>query len=473
MEGLEFVPSESVWANIQNAVAGRRRRRGGFYFWRLALPAVLLTGIVGVWYFAAEPARTPVATRSAVPASPNAAPASPAVKPDVLSSAAAKPDASRVATVVSSDQDRTAQQQTFRRRQKDASQWEASRQKYASRQYASRQSASRLDASTGDAGDNHFAGAAEHPGKAVETSDATDGLTGAGEAQTQGPAAIAPYFYQPALAGQRNAGAIKAAHLAAKKNIISLDKLQKVKRPWEAGFVAGGGISRLNRLEISPAAQNTALSINLYNITSANGVQNKNRVSDVRADASFMAGIYLQKPLSRRWTVNLGMNLHYYSTRITIGDPVNTYVPVSASLIAPTTLPAAQSSTAFIAGDREVFTNHYYFLELPVNIRYQLTKSRLLPVFLEGGFSLSRLVGSDALSYNAHSGVYYKDPSALEKTQFNVSSAVMVGLPFHGIRIQAGPQVEYGLTPLINNQNQGDQHFFYGGLRVVIIPVRK
>src|SRR5258708_23255558 len=182
--------------------------------------------------------------------------------------------------------------------------------------------------------------------------------------------------------------------------------------------------------------------------------------------------IYLQKPLSSRWTLSLGMNLHYYSTRITIGEPVNTYVPVTVSLIAPTVAPSAQSSTAYIAGDNQVFTNHYYFLELPVNIQYRLNKSHLLPLFLQGGFSLARLMGSDALFYNTHSGVYYKDPSVLQKTQFNVSSALMVGLPFHGIKIQLGPEVQYELTPLINNHTQGDQHFLYTGLRVVIIPVK-
>ncbi len=294
--------------------------------------------------------------------------------------------------------------------------------------------------------------------------------TAAGGAST---AARAPYFYEPALAGQRNTTAIKAASPSAKKNIIALGSLQKTKRPWEAGFSGGGGVSRLNRLTISASTQDQALSANLYNIATSNAAPSKRYVSDIRPDASFTGGIYLQKPLSRRWSVNLGMNLHYYSTRITIGEPVNTYVPATASLIAPTVTPSAQSSTNFIAGDREVFTNHYYFLELPVNVQYQLNKSNLLPLFLEGGFSLSRLMGSDALFYNAHSGVYYKDPSVLEKTQFNVSSALMVGLPFHGIRIMAGPQVQYGLTPLVNNQNQGDQHFLYAGLRVVVIPGRK
>jgi hypothetical protein len=448
MEGLEFIPSESVWANIQKAVAGRRRRRGGFYFWRLALPGMLLTGIVAVGYFTARPVRTP---------STAAAP--------VASTANHSPSTANHPASTANHPASTANHPAFT----------ADHAGYKDRAVANNHNAGDRNtaANRSSAGDDRFADADQRP-----IATAPNGIASAPNGNTavsagNASAAIAPYLYRPALVGQGSAAAIKAGNLSAKKNIVALGSLEKTKRPWEAGFVAGGGISRLNRLNLSSAAQDQALSANLYNIASTTASPSKHYVSDIRPDASFLAGIYLQKPLSSRWTVNLGMNLHYYSTRITIGDPVNTYVPASASLITPTALPAAQTSTSFIAGDRQIFTNHYYFLELPVNIQYKLNKSHLLPFFFEGGFSLSRLMGSDALSYNPHSGVYYKDPGVLEKTQFNVSSALLVGLPFHGIRIQAGPQVEYGLTPLINNHDQGDQHFFYTGFRVVIIPGRK
>ena len=292
------------------------------------------------------------------------------------------------------------------------------------------------------------------------------------QAFTRTNPAPAAYLYQPDLAGQGGLASIRAARPSAKKAIIALSTLEKAKRPWEAGFTGGAGISRLNRLNInSPAAASSNASF--FNINSATYSNDKHFVSDVRPDISFMAGIYLQKPLSKRWTLNLGMNLHFYSTQIMVGQPVSAYVPVTVSLIAPTVQPAAQSTPTYTAGDKQLVTNHYYFLELPVAMQFKLNKSRMLPIFLEGGLSLSRLMGSDALFYNSHSGVYYKDGSVLQKTQFNVSSALAVGLPFHGIRIQLGPQVQYGLTPLINNRSMGDQHFLYTGIRVVVIPGKK
>jgi len=479
MEGLEFTPSQSVWANIQKAVAGQRRRRGGLFFWRFALPAVLLAGLTSVAYFAAtrrpatiaRPSVSPATTAGAESPKVSAAPAAvtaPPVAATATQSTATTTQRPATAPAAAAPSGTSVHEAT----QDRAVANDHSRTTLASHRAKGDRNTAIHPSGEADGSLNLVASAKDATTNTRTTTSATTtGTTDAGT--TDANAAIAPYLYQPALADQRSSAAIKAAVPSAKKSIISLRRLDKAKRPWEAGFAAGGGVSRLNRLNISTTTQDQSLSANLYNIATTNAAPSKTYVSDIRPDASFTAGIYLQKPLSRRWSVNLGMNLHYYSTRITIGQQVNTYVPAAASLIAPNVSQAAQTSTAFIAGDRQVFTNHYYFLELPVNVQYQLNKSHLLPLFVEGGVSLSRLMGSDALFYNAHSGVYYKDPSVLEKTQFNVSSALMVGLPFHGIRIMAGPQVEYGLTPLVNNHSQGDQHFFYGGLRIVVIPGRK
>ena len=279
------------------------------------------------------------------------------------------------------------------------------------------------------------------------------------------------WLYQPELARQSFAAAIHANALSTEKATKSIG-LRQVKRPWEAGFVAGGGISRLNRLDADKV--NAAVSYSASSFYAINrSAYNKNFITDVRPDASFSGGIYLQKALSSRWIFNTGMNLHYYSTRITTGQQVSTYVQQSVSLIVPSATTFASTAQVYSSGDMQVHTNRYYFLELPAAIQWKLSQSRVLPVFLEGGLSLTRLMGTDALFYNAKSGVYSKDGNIVNKTQFNISSALMIGLPIHGIRIQIGPQIQYGLTPLVNSQSLGDQHFFYTGIRLVVLPGKK
>jgi hypothetical protein len=55
------------------------------------------------------------------------------------------------------------------------------------------------------------------------------------------------------------------------------------------------------------------------------------------------------------------------------------------------------------------------------------------------------------------------------KTQLNLSTALLVGLPVRNMRLQAGPQIQYGLTSLQHQSSIG-QHLLYGGIRIVLIP---
>lgn len=279
-------------------------------------------------------------------------------------------------------------------------------------------------------------------------------------------------LFQPELADQRRMQAIRAAQLNNKKASIAIAGLQKKSRPWEAGFAAGGGISRLNRLNAAQAtAAVSTTAISFYNINGSS--LGKAYISDIRSDASFSGGIYLQKALSDRWSFNTGMMLHYYSSGITIGQQVNTYVQASASFVNPAALGTVPSTSVYSAGNRQSFTNRYYFLELPLNVQWQVNKSHLLPLFLEGGFSLARVMSANALLYDSETGVYSKQGEQINKTQLYVSTAFMVGLPIHGLHIEVGPQVQYGLTPIVDNHSLGDQHFFYAGLKVVVIPGKK
>jgi hypothetical protein len=54
MEELQFHPADSVWVNIEKAVAGQRRHRGLPFFWRFALPVFLAAAATGVYYFSAR-----------------------------------------------------------------------------------------------------------------------------------------------------------------------------------------------------------------------------------------------------------------------------------------------------------------------------------------------------------------------------------------------------------------------------------
>jgi hypothetical protein len=438
MEELEFRPSESVWVNIEHAVSGRRRRRAVPFFWRVLLPGMLLTVAVGAYYFgerAGKKAIAPVIAKGNV--STAVVMEQPASAPKGIGMALA-PKGRRTVPGGTGPVPGVAGEGG------GSGEGKGSAGKPASR-----------------------IGVKELPNGQEEHQEGETPSEGWQNAQTAARTPrIGAYFYLPRLEDPRVTPRVSGFLPTAKKNIVNLHTLSRIRRPWEAGFVGGAGIDRLHRLDASQA--NAAA---LFNPNPPPSV--KNSVSDVRLGTSFYAGVYLQKAVSDRWDFNLGMDLHYYSSRISIGQQVSTFVPSFASYISQTALTAAPAPLVYTAGNQQTYINRYYLLELPVAMQYRINRSRMLPLFLEGGFSVSRLMGANAIFYDPSTGLYVKNENVLNKTQFNLSSALLIGVPFHGIRIQAGPQVQYGLTPLVNNPGFGDQHFFYTGIRLVVLPGRK
>lgn len=445
MEELEFRPSESVWVNIEKAVSGERRRRVIPYFWRWLAPALMLTGIAGAWYLGERAGRRMVV----------ATPAGQVVSTGKKTGAPADRVQGAPATGLQDDQVTMVRPAL------------SGAPRHTPATVENRVWSGAGKSTSSKAGN----GSADALVEGAATGMTAGGMEGQGSAAAQ---RIEPYLYNPDLDGRRIAPRVSAAAPVATRNIGSLNTLSRPKRPWEAGFTAGGGIDHLTRLNAGQGNIPSAAFSGLSNFGFFGGARTNNSISDIRPDASFDAGIYLQKPVSSRWTFNTGLDLHYYSTRISIGQQLNTNVPSSASLInAPSAIAVAQAPVVYTVGNQQTYTNRYYMVELPVGMQYRINHSPMLPLFLEGGFSLSRLMGTNALFYNPSTGLYLKNENSLNKTQFDLSSALMIGLPFHGIRIMAGPQVQYGLTRLLNTQSLGDQHFFYTGLRIVVLPGRR
>ena len=512
MEELEFRPPESVWVNIEKAVVVKRRRRTGFV-WRYLLPAAFLVAAAGIYmHYAGVSRTTSAAAHSATTAHSATADHSTATPAGSNATANSSISASDNATANShtvsgslvsrfmADNLRKARNTAAGRMTAQGGDAAASTAQSAGHTSTNgyttinehtsinRSTPKRGNASTGEytsgsesarvsgnmpAGENTSTSGDTQAGENTSTNGQTLISGQTSTAGAAGQKGLPAWFYLPGLANPRLTPQVQGAALNTKKsNAVSLAGLSHPQRHWEAGFVAGGGLSRLNRLNSEQAkAALTSTVTSLY--TFAGASSNKTYISNTRPEASFDGGIYLQKALSDRWIFNTGMNLHYYSNRISVGQELTTYVQASVSFFIPTTTPAARNTSMYSAGNIRSFTNKYYFLELPAGMQWKVSKNHLLPIFLQGGVSLSRLMGASALFYDAKTGLYSKNGDAVNKTQFNVSSALLFGLPFHGVAIQVGPEIQYGLTPLVNTQGLGDQHFLYTGIRLVIIPGRK
>lgn len=546
MEDLSFHPSEAVWANIANAVGGEKKRRRLPVFWLFFLPAFLLMGTAGIYFFAGGSGKTGTAASQPSKNQPlnnrqlNSSQASNDDQPNDAPSNTQQLNNQSLNNLQPANQqtnDQPANNQRSNSRQIDPN-----RQQTDNDQLATGHSATTNRSAT-IAGTVINQPAATHPGTLHPAAgkpendrsdnnetDATAGITMAGgktvPARTTPPARTNG---KPAINGKntitgreatlpsteegpdgssisdnivsgkpiitageetsigktasihlspvsgRNAPKITAAPLATKSLAITKTQLRP-KRPWEAGFAGGIGVSSLNQALLKRSA--IAASDN-RNSTAAITGQPQTYISKIQPDLAFWAGIVMQKPLSNRLSFSTGLNLRYYSTRLRTGDkvdltgqslslPTSSYNYTALSAITYAAAPPT-SYPYYAAGDKQVFINRYYFLEIPGSVEWQITPNRRLPVFWEAGFSLSYLMGSNALYYNNKAGVYYKDGDVTNKFQFNLSTALLFGIPFQGVNLQVGPQAQYGLTNLLNTQNSG-QHLFYGGIKMVVIP---
>ena len=535
MTELEFSPSESVWANVEKEINQLHTRRSFPFFWRLALPALLLLAGGGYYFFWSKPATVspayPVAATST-----HTNPTAPATGKDAAANRnkqrrAAKPQRVKMQAatlqqkhnvhggVRGSTGIRSTSTciQHLRRNAAPASTRLIAPVARGSHIRTGRQTIKFIQ--TGAGGSATLAAAPDntttatrinttatrtkrstsipitththHPAVEASASESNAGglatTSGSGSVMTE-PAANGGnlassagrqhILFNPALAKLNSSTAAIHAGKLATKNTVAIKTLQSPHRPWEAAFAGGIGVSSLHQAQISNVTLNNAAS-SFSNTAATNTVTyaaarpSKQYVSTVKPGISFWAGVLANKPLSDRWSISLGLNLYYYSTRVRIGEQVNNYTPSSATLLTSSAVAPIQSYPYYNTGNDQAYTNRYYFMELPIAAEWKINRSHLLPLFWDGGLSVSYLMGSSAVYYNTKSGVYFKDGGVANHTQVNISTALMVGLPVKGLRVQVGPQVQYGLTPLLNTELSGSQHIFYGGLRLVVYPGKK
>lgn len=238
------------------------------------------------------------------------------------------------------------------------------------------------------------------------------------------------------------------------------------KSPWAIVITGGAGASNVNQALFQPL--NTAgLNYSGYfpaNVGSVPVAVNHDQ-SGTSAGFSFALGMSVQRKLSKRISGSVGLGYHYYSTGIHTGIQVNSSLNVYSSLGQ-----SARVNSYFINSKGQEYTNQYHYIELPVNLSFQLNKSRKNPLNWEGGFSLNWLVSSNALHYDPYNNVYFENTQLFNKIQWDAQTAILIGFPLRDHTIQVGPQVQYGLTSLLKNSSSYPGHLICYGLKFSFKP---
>ena len=173
---------------------------------------------------------------------------------------------------------------------------------------------------------------------------------------------------------------------------------------------------------------------------------------------SYSAGMEVKRSMGKRTSLNFGIQYHYYSTHVKVGDDVqkDTVVRYGADL--------RSVSSFYRDNDKRKYTNRFYVLEIPVSIEYKLLKN--IPLSFSVGASYGHLLGTNALTFDQQSNIYYRNRKDYISNYINIFSSVQYKWLQKGkIKIQSGPAFQYSLTELQKENYFSIPHLYFIGLK--------
>ena len=265
------------------------------------------------------------------------------------------------------------------------------------------------------------------------------------------------------------------------------NKMPPGKNPGiQLGYTLDAGISTMDKSLFHSVSPNPAGNYPAsYLLTAASWTAN-NVSSNIYPGFSFAGGILISRKTSKRLSFTAGLGYRYFSTRIYTGQQLDSPVYIFSAprspglgLSSPSSVSLPQATTnirvqnAYTNSGTSIYTNRYHFLTLPVNAEWQLNKGRYIPLVWETGLSLSYLFSSNALHFDPVAGIYYEDNKLLNRLQLLASTAILAGFPISKNELRLGPQIQYGITGMVDKRTEGPEHLFYGGIKVLFIPHKK
>jgi hypothetical protein len=185
--------------------------------------------------------------------------------------------------------------------------------------------------------------------------------------------------------------------LTQNNNAIKPKNKESNSTNWQLGFTIYGGTSDNTRgIELasnkSLEAAYQSASFSSQSSFSASRIVNASRLQ-YKSGASFGAGAYVQKKLTKKVSLTVGIDYHFMSAKSKAGNKVDSALNIYDSILQKPTL----VNSFYRAGQTTSFSNRYHLIQLPVNLQVQLNKNLKHPLLFSAGLSPSFLIASKAL----------------------------------------------------------------------------
>ena len=224
-------------------------------------------------------------------------------------------------------------------------------------------------------------------------------------------------------------------------------------KKWEIGVTfsaakasLGEGIQLGLKLDKSAVATDPQNSYN-YSYSRPGNSVDQNRTGPAASPEhsyGFNTGVVLKKDISPKTTFVTGLGYTYYTNSMLVGDE----------------LPGEKYSSAGILTS---FRNNLHFIDLPIQLQFNLNRKHKIPLNITAGVNVSQLVASNALQYK--NGYYEIDNSLFNKTQLAFNAGFSATL-FR--KLSVGPFYRYGLNSLAGEGIYGRKQLNFLGLRAAL-----
>ena len=231
---------------------------------------------------------------------------------------------------------------------------------------------------------------------------------------------------------------------------------------WKFGITAIAGVSSIGKgVRLAPSAQSFVPG-SLSSASPSTGMLNPSFKFEYSSSISVGIGAFAKCNISSRFAFDAGINYQYFSVKTSAGNRIDT-----ALLLYDTSLLRSSSINAYyLPSNNNTYTNRYHFLQMPLNISWQMNRNKDKPIRISAGIAPSVLFASHALYYNKNRRIAY-----YEKEQFNTFHLFgQAGFSFpllsgKKILLHAGPFLQYELTNLTKPQVQPVEHLRFIGIR--------
>ena len=177
---------------------------------------------------------------------------------------------------------------------------------------------------------------------------------------------------------------------------------------------------------------------------------------------SFGIGVFISKPLNKKFDFSVGANYHFYQTSSRVGNKINR----SASNFNAAFLQDISINDYYTYDNVGRFENNYHLLQTPILVSYKMNKNTSHNIRLSAGIAPGYLVGTKALFDNKVGRILYEDKEQFQHFNISVNAGVMWGLKNkNGNAIEVGPVLQYQINNLVKPVVSTSQHLFFTGIK--------